>query len=308
MKSLCNDICAAITQSKVTPILIYLQPSPPPHTIPLIPHHTKPRSRSPNGNDKRESISRDPKHDSSGSNTMITDKRDCPGSNPMITEYTAKDAPAVVRWDLNHDSSGSNTTITYEHNCSGFDPIITDYTTKGATTVITLDANSNTGRSQENRQSTNKNNENMVEAVNETKILCMWVTLWLEFLASNNACNATRKLLQDLLVQIQQSDTHVVFLLWYSSNNNSSAAPIERSADVYKDFQALQTHSPCMNPKQHTKHQPVYTSVFLNHPDDLTQLQKYISLWFKNGDRKLYKNFLQWKNTMEVAWLKYSTR
>ena len=46
----------------------------------------------------------------------------------------------------------------------------------------------------------------------------------------------------------------------------------------------------------------------LRHYDDLTQLQKYMSFWFKNSGHKLYKNPLQCEMITEVAWLEYSAR
>ena len=94
--------------------------------MPLIPHHKKPRCSFPKQHSKQDTTSQDPKHDSSGSNSTITDKRDCPGSNLMKTEYTAKDTP----------------------------------------TVFTLDANSDNRRSRDNFQSTNMNNNNRVKAGN----------------------------------------------------------------------------------------------------------------------------------------------
>ena len=95
--------------------------------------------------------------------------------------------------------------------------------------------------------------------------------LLLKIMVIKNARNAMCKLLQDFLVQIQQIDSHVAFLPWYSSNKNSSEVPTERPEDVYKYFQALQTYSTCLNPKQHTKQhkkqhtkqQPMYASIFL---------------------------------------------
>ena len=105
----------------------------------------------------------------------------------------------------------------------------------------------------QNRQSTNMNDDDTVKAVNETELLCTRVTLLVKFLASNNARNSTRKLLQSFLVNTQQSDRHVAFLPWYSSNNKSSAVPIKRTKNVSEYFQSLQTYYPCLNLGQHTR-------------------------------------------------------
>ena len=110
-------------------------------------------------------------------------------------------------------------------------------------------------------------------------------------------------LLQDFLAQIQQSDRHVAFLLWYFSNNNSSAVPIKQPDDFSNNYQALKKYSPRLNPKQHTRQQPAHNTIFLIHSDDLTHLQKDMSFWFKNGGHKLYKNPLQCEKKMELAFL-----
>ena len=174
---------------------------------------------------------------------------------------------------------------------------------KDAPTVVTLDVNAYNRRSQDSSQYTNMNNDDMVEAGNKTELICTQVTLLLKVPERNKARNATRKLLQEFLVQIQQSDRNVTFLLWYYSKNNSSALTIERPINVSKDFQALQTYYPCMNPKQHTKQQPNYTSIFLCHSDNIKHMQKDMSSWFENGGHKLYKKPLHSEKTIEVDWL-----
>ena len=136
----------------------------------------------------------------------------------------------------------------------------------------------------------------------------------LKVLARNNDRNATRKLLKYFIVISQQSDRHVAFLPWYSSNNNSSAVPIKRTDDVSKYFKAFQTYCPRLNPKQHTKKQPVYASIFFRRSDYLAQLQKYMSFWLKNGGHRLYKNpfsvKIQWRwhdyNNLHGKWIKTS--
>ena len=86
----------------------------------------------------------------------------------MITEYTAEDAPTVVYRDPKNRSYGSNATITDKHNRSGSKPMITEYTTKGAPAVVTLNVNAKNSLSQGIRQSTNMNDDDMVEARNKT--------------------------------------------------------------------------------------------------------------------------------------------
>ena len=178
--------------------------------------------------------------------------------------------------------------MTCEINRSGSNPIIMEYTAKDAPSASTLDVHKNNIRSQGNRQSTNINDDVMVEAGEEMEILFTQVTLLLKVPASNNACNATWKLLQDFLVKIQQSDRYVAIHQWYSSNNNSSTVPIKRTDDVSKYFKTFQTYCPRLNPKQHTKKQPVYASIFFRRSDYLAQLQKYMSFWLKNGGHRLY--------------------
>ena len=271
--------------------------------MPLIPLYKKQRSGSPNWCGKHDSTSWDPNQDSSGPNDTITEKHNRSGSKKIITEYVAKDAPAVVSWYPKHDSSGSNATITDEHDRSDSDPMITEYTAKEAPGIVALDVNSNNIRSQGNRQSTDTNDENKVEVGNKTELICARVTLLLKFPSSNNNRNATKNLLKDFPVQIQHSNMHVVLLPWYSSNNNSSTLPIEQPGDVSKDFKALKTYSSLMNPKQNKKQQLVYSSIFLCHSDNSTQIQKDTSFWFENDIQKLYKTPLQWENTTEVPWL-----
>ena len=130
---------------------------------------------------------------------------------------------------------------------------ITDTNTKNSPAVVTPDVNSYNRQSHKSCRSTNMNDENTVESGNETELLCTRVTLLLKVPMSNNSRNTTQKLLQDFLVQIQQSDRRVVFIPWYSSNNKSFVAPIKRPENVYQDFQALQTYYTRLNPKQHTK-------------------------------------------------------
>ena len=79
--------------------------------------------------------------------------------------------------------------------------MITEYTAKYAPSVLTLDVNSDNSLSQDNRQSTDMNNDDAVEVGNETEILCVRVDFLLKISAINNACDAMRNLLQDLLVQ-----------------------------------------------------------------------------------------------------------
>ena len=107
------------------------------------------------------------------------------------------------------------------------------------------------------------NDDNTVEAGNETELLCTRVTLLLKFLARNNAHNAKQKLLRDILFQIQQSDRHVLLLPLYSSKKNYSTLPIEKPDDVSQYFQSLQINSPNLNQKKHTKQQPTYVYIFL---------------------------------------------
>ena len=145
-----------------------------PHMIPLRLCHNKPRSGFPNRRDKRNTISWYPRLKSSVSDSTIMDERKCSRSDPMMTEYAAKDAPSVVIFDINTNNS----------------------------------------RSQDSRQSTNINKNDMFEAGNDTELLCMWFTLLLKVIPSKNSHNAKRKLLQDFLVQIQQSYRHIAFLLW----------------------------------------------------------------------------------------------
>ena len=76
-------------------------------------------------------MSRDPKHNSSGSNATIMDGCDCSVSYPMITKYTAKDASSVV----------------------------------------TLDANANNILYQDNLLSNDMNDDDMVEAGNDSSVL-----------------------------------------------------------------------------------------------------------------------------------------
>ena len=59
----------------------------------------------------------------------------------MITEYTTKDAHVVSSKDPKHNSSVSNSTMTYKHDRSGSNPMIMEYTAKGDTAVVTLDVN-----------------------------------------------------------------------------------------------------------------------------------------------------------------------
>ena len=73
---------------------------------------------------------------------------------------------------------------------------------------------------------------------------------------------------------------------------------MERPGNIYKDVQALQTYSTRLNLKQYTKQQLAYACIFICHYDDLTQLQKDMRFWYKNGVHKLYKNPLQRENTM----------
>ena len=114
--------------------------------------------------------------------------------------------------------------------------MITDTTAKNAPAVVDLYVNSNNRQSHYSCQSTDTNNDNTVEAGNNTELLCMSINMLLKIMVSNNACNATQNILQDFLVQTQQSDRHVEFLPWYSSKNNSSAVPAERTGDVSQDF------------------------------------------------------------------------
>ena len=74
--------------------------------------------------------------------------------------------------------------------------MITDYTTKDASTFVTLNVNRNNIQSQSNRQSTNINNDNTIEAGNKTEILRTRVTLLLKFPSINNDRNKMRNLLQ----------------------------------------------------------------------------------------------------------------
>ena len=61
----------------------------------------------------------------------------------MIMEYTAKDAPNVFYQDPRNESSGYNTMITDERDFSGSDLMITKYTMKDAPATVTIDLNSN---------------------------------------------------------------------------------------------------------------------------------------------------------------------
>ena len=139
--------------------------------------HKKPRSVTPNQSDHRNTASRDPRHNCSGSNAIITDKHDRSVSDAMITDTTAKESPIVVTPNVNSD------------NRQYYD----------------------------SHQYTNINDNNTVEAGNKTELLCMQLTLLLKVLESNNNRKATQNLLQYFWVQSQQSNWHVAFLLWYSS-------------------------------------------------------------------------------------------
>ena len=102
------------------------------------------------------------------------------------------------------DSSSSNAMITGEHDRSRSNPIITEYTAKNAPSVVTLEVKAKNIQSQDCFQSNNTNKNDTDDSVNYTELLCKQVTLLLKILAIKNACNATRKLLQNLIVQIQQ--------------------------------------------------------------------------------------------------------
>ena len=91
-----------------------------------------------------------------------------------------------------------------------------DYIVKDAPAVITLGVNSDNRQYNDSHQYTDMDKNDIVEAGNETELLYTRVTLLIKVPESNNACNATRNLLQDFLVQIQQTDWHVALLMCYS--------------------------------------------------------------------------------------------
>ena len=76
--------------------------------------------------------------------------------------------------------------------------------------------------------------------------------------------------------------------------------PIKWPDNASKDLQALQTYSTYLKLKQNTKQQLAYTSIFLRHYGNLTQMQNDMSFWFENGGEKLYTDTLQCETTTEV--------
>ena len=131
--------------------------------------------------------------------------------------------------------------------------MITYYTAKFDPTVVTINVNVENSRYRDSFQSINMNNNDTFESGNKMELLFTRVTLLLKVLARNNIRNAMWKTLQYFLFQSQHIDRHVALLPWYFSKKNSFTVPIERPNDVSKYFQALQTYSPCLNPKKHTK-------------------------------------------------------
>ena len=98
--------------------------------------------------------------------------------------------------DPKHNSSGSNATIMDECDCSVSYPMITKYTAKDASSVVTLNANANNILYQDNLLSNDMNDDDIVEAGNEAELLCTQVALLLKVRESNNSRNAIWKLLQ----------------------------------------------------------------------------------------------------------------
>ena len=137
--------------------------------------------------------------------------------------------------------------------------MITETTAKDTPAVVSINVNSDNSQSKDIRQS--MNDGDTVDDGNKTELLCTGVNLLLKVPVINNTHNTTHNLFQDFLVQIQQSDQHTTLLPRYSSNKNYSSVPIKRPEDVSKDFQALQTYSPCLNTKHNTNQQPEYSSI-----------------------------------------------
>ena len=79
-----------------------------------------------------------------------------------------------------------------------------DYIVKDAPAVITLGVNSDNRQYNDSHQYTDMDENDIVEAGNETELLYTRVTLLIKVPESNNACNATGNLLQYFLVQIKQ--------------------------------------------------------------------------------------------------------
>ena len=101
-----------------------------------------------------------------------------------------------------------------EHDRFGSNPMTTETTAKDAPTIFTLNIDAGNSQLQDSRQAMNV--DGTVEAGNDTELLCTRVTLLLKVLASNNTRNTTQKIVQDFLVQIQQSYWNVAFLSGYT--------------------------------------------------------------------------------------------
>ena len=93
-------------------------------------------------------------------------------------------------------------------------------------------------------------------------------------------------LLQNFLVQREQSNRNAESLLWSPPNNNSSTVTIDKTNSVSQYFQDLQTYSTRLKLKQNTKYKLKYASIFLCHYDYLTHLQKDMRFWFGNCGQK----------------------
>ena len=82
----------------------------------------------------------------------------------------------------------------------------TDATAKYAPDVATPDVKSNNRRSHNSPQSTDIKDDDTFEVSNKTELIRTPVTLLIKVPESNKECKTTRNLLQDLIVQIQQSN------------------------------------------------------------------------------------------------------
>ena len=120
----------------------------------------------------------------------------------------------IMPQDPRRDNSGSNATIMDEHDRFGSNPMTTETTAKDAPTIFTLNIDAGNSQLQDSRQA--MNGDGTIEASNDTELLCTRVTLLLKVLASNNTRNTTQKIVQDFLVQIQQSYWNVAFLSGYT--------------------------------------------------------------------------------------------
>ena len=127
-------------------------------------------------------------------------------------------------------------------------------------------------------------------------------TLKLQFAGGNNAENRCLNLIREFFSQMKRLDKWCCIAPWYEEPF-PGISTIEKPADFNLDTNSIPSYFPRLLNRNvsDTTHITEYVNINFGHSEDLKELIKDMSSWFKNGSHAMYIDMLQAERRKEAG-------